>query len=65
MLILTDARGQIVGAAHIGEPAEGDIESGITPRPGQRLHETKVPPANREPGARPSATDGPCASARG
>jgi hypothetical protein len=44
MLLLTDADGRVVAAAHMGgaEDKEGDV-IGILPLPGQQIHRVDVP----------------------
>jgi hypothetical protein len=43
MLFITDEHGNIVGAAHKGEASAPDLSVGISPRPGQTIHEVEVP----------------------
>ena len=44
MLLVTDAAGKIVAAAHLSEaPQRSSINVGIRPLPGQQAHEVDVP----------------------
>lgn len=43
MHVVTDERGRVVGAAHLGRSSDDDVEIGIRPLPGQRVHQVEVP----------------------
>jgi len=45
MLVLTDATGRIVAAAHPGAASSSGMGVGITQLPGQTIHEVDVPEA--------------------
>jgi len=45
MLLVTDAVGNIVAAAHLGGPQHGTTSVGVVPLPGQTIHEVEVPEA--------------------
>lgn len=43
MLLITDEHGHIVGAAHKGSGSLPGLTVGISPLPGQTIHEVEVP----------------------
>lgn len=43
MLVVTDATGRVVAAAHAGKAGDERIGVGIAPLPGQTIHEVEVP----------------------
>jgi hypothetical protein len=45
MLLVTDAEGSIVAAAHAADSAERDVNIGISALPGQTIHRVAVPEA--------------------
>ena len=43
MLVVTDASGNIVGGAHLGNSKQKNMNVGVRPLGGQRLHEVEIP----------------------
>lgn len=48
MLIVTDASGRTVAAAHLGAASTKGLGVGIMPLPGQQIHEVELPDAVAE-----------------